>query len=53
MKLLINPYSLIIRENSTCHFVFSDLSDTLEIILSTSQSDLLEHLKSGQSIEQD
>ena len=53
MKLLINPYSLIIRENSTCHFVFSDLSDTLEIILSSSQSDLLEHLKSGESIEQD
>lgn len=53
MKLLLNPYSLIIRENSTCHFVFTDLSDTLEITLSNSQNELLKHLKSGERMEQD
>ena len=53
MKLLLNPYSLIIRENSTCHFVFTDLSDTLEITLSNSQNELLEHLKTGERMEQD
>lgn len=53
MKLLLNPYSLIIRENASCHFVFSDLSDKLEIALTSSQNDLLDHLKSGESIEQD
>lgn len=53
MKLLLNPYSLIIRENSTYHFVFTDLSDTFEITLSSGQSELLEHLKSGESVEQD
>lgn len=52
MKLSLNPYSLIISERDIYYFVFSDLTDRLEIKPTTRQQECLESLKKGEMIEQ-
>lgn len=51
MKLSLNPYSLIIMEREMYYFVFSDLSDRLEIKPTTRQQECMERLKKGELIE--